>query len=379
MSCGPTDPAGRRKIVVPVGPTRPNCLMMFAAGAITTAALHVEARPRVACAVGRRRVPDRGGERAPAGAAQPWQPPLVDEHGRARLQHGLLRGDRARRQRELRDPGVGPQQHRREPRDVARQGRRGDRLERVGRRQVRVARDRPHPLVRGRPVGREEGGEPVAITRRAALDGSVDAFRRAADRRGVRYARRQGGDAGQGGRPGPEVRGERSRAGRARAFQREVGGSRRCGCAAEEDHGGGDGRGGRSPAREPGPPSPPGGRRGHDIRDPLRRGRHVDRRGCGGGAFVDRRRSCRTPPGAPGPVERGLGVRRQLARAPVPRVGVLGQALVDDLVERGGEIGPHRAQRRRRGVDVLEEQGRELCSPNGGRPASISYKVQPRA
>ena len=198
--------------------------MMFAAGAITTVGLHVEARPRVACAVGRRRVPDRGGERAPAGAAEPWQPPLVDEHGRARLQHGLLCGDRARRQRELRDPGVGPQEHRREPRDVARQGRRGDRLERVGRRQDRVARDRPHPLVRGRPVGREEGGEPVAIARRAALDGPVDAFRRAADRRrcprrpaarrrrptaAVGPARKSGANA-----PAPVAPG---------AFQREVG------------------------------------------------------------------------------------------------------------------------------------------------------------
>ena len=200
-------PRGRRKIVVPVSPTRPNCLMMFAAGAITTAAC--TSKPGhgspARLAVGAFRTGaasglplaqrSRGSPRSSTSTAVPAcstaccaaTAPAVSENSR--------------------DPGVGPQQHRRQPRDVARQGRRGDRLERVGRRQVRVARDRPHPLVRGRPVGREEGGEPVAIARRAAFDGSVDAFRRAADRRGVRYApaarrRRRTGRSARPGSPG---------------------------------------------------------------------------------------------------------------------------------------------------------------------------------
>jgi hypothetical protein len=96
MSCGPTDPAGRRKIVAPVGPTSPDWRQGFAAGVIVT--------------VARTSKPGHGSPtRLAVGATRTGAANGLPLAQRSRG------GDRSSPQGERRDLGVGAQEQRGQP------------------------------------------------------------------------------------------------------------------------------------------------------------------------------------------------------------------------------------------------------------------------
>lgn len=143
--------------------------------------------PRLPVALRRGLQRHRRTERIAARAAHPRHAPVVHEHGRPGLQHGLVAGDLAVLEAVVRDPGVQPQLHRGQRAQVRGNGRRPD------------AERRREGLVRGGRRG-QDLDLLLDVAARHVLGAPVDARGGAADAPGARGgALGGGGGTGRGG------------------------------------------------------------------------------------------------------------------------------------------------------------------------------------